>query len=188
MTPGDQDPDLAPALQRGDRVAWDQFYRRLYPRLRSYFIRRLGHDGAEDAVSETMTKAIAAIDRYTPGAVGLEGWLFGIARHVNADHHRRSARVARQQQVAHLVDGCGLESRMPVDHDLDLSDEHAHVRSQFGRLEPAEQEVLELRVVAGLSANEVAAVLDKDPGAVRTFQSRALAHLRRLVEADRVDA
>jgi RNA polymerase sigma-70 factor (ECF subfamily) len=49
-------------------------------------------------------------------------------------------------------------------------------------LTPAEQEVLELRVIAGLSAEQVGEVLGRNSGAVRTAQSRALAHLRELME------
>ena len=48
--------------------------------------------------------------------------------------------------------------------------------------------MLELRVIAGLSADQVAAVLGKRAGTVRTAQSRALAHLRELVEVATVAA
>ena len=188
MAPRDLNPAIIAAARRGDRAAWEQLYRRLYPRLRAFFTRRVGRETAEDAVNETMAKAIAGIRNYEPGEAGFDGWVFGIARHVHADHHRRSARDLRQQHVAHRVDGSGPESSLPVDHDLDLRDDHARLRSFFEQLDPAEQEVLELRVVAGLSSGQVAALLDKSPGAVRTAQSRALAHLRRLMEADRVDA
>ena len=139
-------------------------------------------------MNETMAKAIAGIENYEPHRSGFDGWVFGIARHVNADHHRRTARDLRQQEVAHRVDGHGPESEVPVDQDLDLRDDHAQLRSLFEKLDPAEQEVLELRVIAGLTSEEVAVLLDKSPGAVRTAQSRALTHLRRLLEADRVGA
>ena len=41
----------------------------------------------------------------------------------------------------------------------------------FATLDPDDQEVLELRVVAGLSSEEVAAALGKRPGAIRIAQS-----------------
>jgi RNA polymerase sigma-70 factor (ECF subfamily) len=46
----------------------------------------------------------------------------------------------------------------------------------------ADRELLELRVMAGLSSEQTAAVLGRTPGAVRTAQSRALARLRQLLE------
>ena len=179
---------LADAAQSGDREAWERLYRRLYPRLRSYLRRRIGNEGVEDAVNETMAKAIAGIGSYSSGPSGLDAWVFGIARHVSADHHRRATRDLRQPALAHLVDGHASRGGLPVDHDLDLADDHAHLRTMFSRLDADEQEILDLRVVAGLSADEVAGLLGRQAGAVRTAQSRALAHLRRLMETERVDA
>jgi RNA polymerase sigma-70 factor (ECF subfamily) len=59
-----------------------------------------------------------------------------------------------------------------------LADEHAAVRRALERLPADDREMLELRVVAGLSSDEVAYVLGMRPGAVRTAQSRALTRLR----------
>jgi RNA polymerase sigma-70 factor (ECF subfamily) len=76
-------------------------------------------------------------------------------------------------------------------HDADLpsaaellveEEERAVVRAAFDRLEADERELLELRVVAGLSSAEVAVILDKQPSAVRMAQKRALARLRTFVE------
>ena len=186
MGASDDDPGIIDAARQGDRVAWEQLYRGIYPRLRSFFVRRLGYEHAEDAVNETMARAIAAIGRYTPGASGFDGWVFGIARHVSADHYRRAARERRQPAVAHLVDGQGPQGPSMVDERLESEEEHERLRAMFARLGPSEQEILELRVIAGLSADEVASVLHRTPGAVRTSQSRALAHLRRLMESAHV--
>jgi len=65
----------------------------------------------------------------------------------------------------------------PLDRLLHAEEADA-VRSAFGRLDPAEQELLELRVMGRLSSDEVAAVLGKKPGTVRMAQARALARLR----------
>jgi RNA polymerase sigma-70 factor, ECF subfamily len=186
---GDEgDADVVDAARHGDRAAWEQLYRRLYPRLRSYLARHVGYEGVEDAVNETMAKAIAGIESYRSGPSGFDGWVFGIARHVRADHFRRYARDRREHTYAHHIGGHGPDGDLPVDHDLDLADDHARIRSMFSKLQPAEREILELRVIAGLSADQVAALLRRQPGAVRTSQSRALSHLRRLMEGERVDA
>jgi RNA polymerase sigma-70 factor (ECF subfamily) len=63
-----------------------------------------------------------------------------------------------------------------------LEDEHAEVRKAFELLSPPERQVLELRVIAGLSVEDTARVLGKASGAVRTAQSRALASMRVLME------
>jgi RNA polymerase sigma-70 factor (ECF subfamily) len=82
------------------------------------------------------------------------------------------------------ANGSAEVAGVPPDERLVLADEHDQVRRLFGLLNQAERELLELRVIAGLSADDAAAALGKRPGAVRTAQSRALARLRSLLETD----
>jgi RNA polymerase sigma-70 factor (ECF subfamily) len=176
------DEFLVLAARRGDADAWERIYRRLYPRLAAYLGRRVGFEHAEDAVSETMARAVAGLDRMTLGPAGFDGWVFGIARRVAADHHRRAGRHRRQDLAASFADGPPQEADASLDR-LVVADEHAEIRRAFAQLSPGERELLELRVVAGLSADDAAAVLGKQAGAIRTAQSRALARLRQLLDA-----
>ena len=146
---------------------------RVYPRLLAYARRRVGPDAAEDVVGETMTKAVAAIDRFRWQPTGFDAWLFGIAHHVCSDHHRHRSRARRTHLPVPTVELVAPGDRVERDED------HAQVQQSFVRLSAADQRVLELRVIAGLST---AAVLGRRAGAVRTAQSRALARLRRLLE------
>jgi RNA polymerase sigma-70 factor (ECF subfamily) len=152
-------------------------YRRAYPRLVAFAHRRLGSaDLARDAVSETMVRAVAAIDSYSRDDDGFTPWLFGICRHVVADIHRFRHREA-PERLGRIDD----DAPGPLDALLE-SEERAQVRAAFERLEARERELLELRVIAGLSAAEVGVVLGRRPGAVRMAQMRALDRLRALVE------
>ena len=56
------------------------------------------------------------------------------------------------------------------------------VRTAFAALSEDDQEILWLRLVAGLSAAEVAEVVGRREGAVRQAQSRALDRLRGRLE------
>jgi RNA polymerase sigma-70 factor, ECF subfamily len=174
---------LVSAASAGDDAAWEALYRSIYPRLRAYFVRRVGTEHADDGVSETMTRAVASIEKFQWTEAGFDGWVFGIARHVSVDHHRRLDRGKRYRHVGRLFSGGKSDGNEPVDHDLIVDNDQALIRQLFARLSPAEQEVLELRVIAGLSAEQVGDVLGRTPGAVRTAQSRALTHLRELMEA-----
>ena len=168
---------LVEAARRGDADAWETLYRRIYPRLRSYVAGRAGPGDVEDLVSETMTRAVAAIDRFRWEPAGFDGWIFGIARHVTADHNRRSARRLAQP-VASLdrsADGDDHGAR------LERDEEHARLRDALARLSADDRELLELRAVGQLSIDDVARILGKRPGAVRTASSRAVARLRAIV-------
>jgi RNA polymerase sigma factor (sigma-70 family) len=128
-----------------------------------------------------MMRAVRGIDSYQPGPAGFDGWVFGIARRVCADYHRHRARLRRQDGVAAAMAEVVEDGRAPGDPAA-AADEHAELRRAFELLLPGNQQVLELRVIAGLSVEQAAWVLEKAPGAVRTAQSRALGRLRQLIK------
>lgn len=169
---------LVDGARAGDMGAWLALYRGVHGRLWGYLARRVGRDHADDAVSETICRAVAGIGRFELGPAGFDGWVFGIARRVAADHHRKAAKT--RQPVPALPSGLFGSPDEPIL----IEEEHARVRRAFERLSAPEQELLELRVVAGLRSEQVAAVLHKSAGAIRTAQSRALARLRQLMEED----
>ncbi len=186
--------DLLPAMPgvlRRDPDAWEALYRSMYTRLYSYARRRSSDDhAANDAVSETMARALDRIDGFRPYGAGLAGWLYGILRNVLRESYRAGARTT----VPGLDDDDHAHDDELVGRELDplayvLADERAKdVRTAFRRLSSADRELLEMRVVGGLNADDVALALGKRAGAVRMAQSRALARLRdELEEVSGVD-
>ena len=172
-----QADDVVSLVERArgsDPDAWEALYRRVFPGLLAYANRRLDVDRARDAVAETMARAVAGIDRFAWQGAGFDAWMYGILRHVVIDAHR--ARTRHRGEPLDHGDGAG-----PLEYVLD-EEEASALRSAFDALDPADREVLELRVVAGLSADEVGAVLAKRPGAIRMAQSRALERLRHELE------
>ena len=162
-----------------DPAAWETIFRRSHGRLFAFARRRTSSiDTAEDAVSETMVRALEKIDRYTWDGAGFDAWLFGILRNVVLEGYRTERRSRRDSSVAsdHTVRADG-----PLEHAV-AREETEHVRSAFARLTLDEQEVLELRVVAGLSSDGAAQVLGKKPGAIRMAQARAVGRLRVMME------
>ena len=168
---------LVAKAQDGDVDAWEALYRRAYPRLLAYARRRLEGEAAKEAVSETMARAVAGMATFRPTGPGFEGWLFGICRHVVLDAQRAAGRRGYAVPVTEQA------SNEPAPGDgLLLGEEYAAVRAAFSRLNEKDRELLELRVVAGLTAEETATVLGRRAGAVRTAQTRALKRLRHHLE------
>jgi RNA polymerase sigma-70 factor (ECF subfamily) len=164
---------LAERAAAGDHDAWEQIFRSAYPRLWAYASHHVGRNTADDVVSETMTRAVNGISAFRWNASGIDPWLFGIARRVVADHHRRAGRLRRWSRAV-----AAPAVALPADV-AELADEHASVRAAFNRLSADDREILELRIIAGLSPEQTATLLGKRPGAIRTAQSRALARLRK---------
>jgi RNA polymerase sigma-70 factor (ECF subfamily) len=133
-------------------------------------------DEARDAVSETMARAVKGIGGFDRRDEAFTPWLVGICRNVVADVLRARYRRPTEPLADYACSG-------PAPEDGLLGDEDRRaVRAAFERLDPDERELLALRVVAGMSADEVAKILGKKPGTVRMAQMRALGRLRTFVE------
>ena len=101
----DDERQLVARAVRNDPDAWEVLYRRAYVGLFAYARRRLSSDAAaEDAVSETMIRALDRISTYTWRGAGIDAWLTGILRNVVLESYRRDGRAA---PVAAFVDRDG---------------------------------------------------------------------------------
>ena len=122
-----------------------------------------------------MARAIASIERFDLSGAGFDPWLFGICRNIIGDHFRRTSRDDRRvaTQPSSVPDGTD---------GIERDEEAVAMRTAYERLSDGDRELLDLRVVAGLSADEVAVVLGKLPGTVRMAQSRAVSRLQQHFE------
>jgi RNA polymerase sigma-70 factor (ECF subfamily) len=165
-------------LRARDVGAWETLFDRTYPRMLAYAQRRMDSaDDARDAVSETFTRMVQSLDRLDATNVSPEAWCFGILHHVVVDQQRTAYRRRRPLPVE------PPSAPEPTDGVV-LDIDHEGIRAAFAGLAPRDRDLLELRVVAGLTADEVAEVLSMKPGAVRMAQARALARLRSRFEAE----
>ena len=110
-------------------------------------------------------------------------FVYGICAHKVADAHRAAAR-SRSMPVAEVPDSvsreCGPEQSALASSAAQVMD------GLLQSLPETQQEILRLRVVVGLSAEETAEALAMTAGAVRVAQHRALAKLRHLLANDSV--
>lgn len=151
-------------------------YRETGPLLLAWFGRRHGNQQtAEDLLQETF----AAVMRRPHLALGSDSpraYLFGIARHLSANAHRR-------QRPFEILPGDEASAtaapREPEDPKL------AAMREAIGRLDPSLREVLELRLQAELSYEEIAAALEIPIGTVRSRLHHAVGRLRRILQKEK---
>jgi RNA polymerase sigma factor (sigma-70 family) len=149
-------------------------YRRLRPRLASFFLRRTRDpEAAIDLVAETFARALEHARRFRGGG-DADPWLWGIARNVLAEHLRRHQveqrtlrRLAHEPSVTTTEIAVPVEARGPATDALDaLVDE--------------QRDALRLRVVEELDYAVVARRLRVTEPAARARVSRGL---RKLAES-----
>ncbi len=169
---------LAAAAQRGDRDAFAALYDAYAARLLG-FVRGLGVPDPEDTVGEIFVSVVRDIGAFEGDDEAFGRWLFTIAYRRAVDAHRVQAR-RREDPIdpRALPDERAMVGDF-VDSLIDRVGEGSRARRAIELLTADQRAVVLLRIVADLSVAETAAVLGKQPGAVKTLQRRALAALRR---------
>ena len=166
------------AAARLDRRAFAPLYERYRDDVLRYCFYCLGDwDEAADAAQQVFANAMAGLPRFIDRGDSFRPWLFRIAHNeVCTRQTRRSHRPQQQiEDAAELVDPAPSPEELAI-----AADDHQRLRLLLGRLPPDRRRVCELRF-AGLTDKEIAPILGKSEGAVRTAQSRAIAQLRDLL-------
>lgn len=159
---------------RREVAAFEQLYELFIDRIYRYLLYRVG-DGhlAEDLTSAVFLKAWQSIDQYQERGVPFGAWLYKIARNLAIDHFRDDkGDVSLDGQEMVLPVGARVEDW------AERRFTQKQVRQSLGRLKKDQRQVIVLHFFDGLSYSEIAEVMGKQEGAIRTIQYRALKSLR----------
>jgi RNA polymerase sigma-70 factor (ECF subfamily) len=169
---------LVARAQRGDRAALEDLYLLHFDRVYSYLHMSVGnrHD-AEDLTTQTFMKMLEAIRRFEWRSVPFSAWLLRIAHNLAMDHFRANRRWQPEEDLPESADGeeCSAEEQALA------SLGETRLLTLIERLSPEQRQVLTLKFVYRFTNGEVAAILGKTEGAVKSLQHRALASLERHV-------
>ena len=181
-TPGVPD-ELVMAAMTGDRDAVARLLEALRPLVARYCRGRMGSVNrsflsADDVAQEVCLAVLGALQNYRVQGRPFMAFVYGIAAHKVIDAHRAVTR-ARTDAVEVVPDRIETDAG-PEQHAMrgELS---VQLRSLLEELPEKQREILVLRIVVGLSAEETAQIVGATPGAVRVAQHRALARLRKSV-------
>lgn len=185
---GDDLDALVGAAVDGDRNAVEGVLRWVRPLVVRYCRARVGRQektfaSADDVAQEVCLAVLTALPSYRDQGRPFLAFVYGIAAHKVADAHRSAARN-RAEPVSEIPDAPtlaeGPEQRA-------MQGELAERMTRLLDILPDKQrEILVLRVVVGLSAEETADAVASTPGAVRVAQHRALGRLRKVLASEEV--
>jgi RNA polymerase sigma-70 factor (ECF subfamily) len=164
------------AARAGAEWAWTAIYRDLSPSLLGY-LRGQSSAEAEDLTGEVFLQVVRDLPRFEGDERAFRAWVFTIAHHRLLDHRRYSSRRPVAPAPKELIESLARPADAEEEqlHKLSV----ARAREVIGKLSPDQRNVLLLRVLGGLTIEEVARVIDKRPGAVKALQRRGLATLKR---------
>jgi RNA polymerase sigma-70 factor (ECF subfamily) len=152
-----------------------ELFAELHPRLLRFLTARSGRAG-DDLAGDVWMAVAKTIDRFDGDWDDFRKWFFTIARHRVADHHRNDSRRRAILEAA-VFDERSTADRGSDEPALDqLSGEQA-AKLIASVLSAEQAEVVLLRVMGDLDADQVAAIMQRSPGWVRVTQHRALHRL-----------
>lgn len=175
MSLGESFESTLVAAQAGAEWAFSRLYREFNPRLLRYFASRVPGE-AEDLAVETWLGAARRIGDFRGNQQQFRAWIFTIAHGRLVQHWRD---VQRTPHVTSDLSGLA-EPGSPDDVEAGVLDRMSGVEASgeiVRSLSFDQAEVILLRVLGGLSVDEVAEILGKRAGTVRVLQHKALRKL-----------
>ena len=176
MTQSQTDEALALQAAAGEREAFLQLYDKyVTPIYRFVYFRAPSKEAAEDIVSDVFLKTWKHRARFSLQSGGTyKAWLYTIARRQVIDT------VRKEKPDVQLDEAFGIGA------DDNHADPHvqAEVAKAFSTLTDMQQDVLRLRFWHGLTYEEIADVLGKNPDSCRKHGSRGMRALRKTLPAE----
>ena len=170
------------AARAGAEWAWTAIYDELAPAVLGYLRARRAAE-PEDLTGEVFLQAVRDLPRFQGSGSDLRAWIFTIAHHRFLDERRR----AKRRPVEPVPDEVLTERLPSVDAGTETEAlarvAESHVAGVIEGLAPAQKDVLLLRILGGLTIDEIARAVGKRPGAVKALQRRGLAAIRRELES-----
>jgi RNA polymerase sigma-70 factor (ECF subfamily) len=171
------EPSLIERAKRYDQKAISELYKRHVQSIYRYIYYRVGDvNVAEDLTADVFLRALEGLEGFTYRGIPFSAWLHRIAQARVTDYFRQQARRELLPLDERLVaTEKGLQAMLEARLD------HEELQSAIAQLTTDQQQVIILKFVEGLSNAEVARILSKSEGAVKSLQHRALNSLQRIM-------
>jgi RNA polymerase sigma-70 factor, ECF subfamily len=166
-------------------VVFDKYYAPIF----GYIFRRVAdYDIARDIASESFLKAFLKIGSYKWRGVPVSSWLYRIASNEcllyfrKKKYHPGSLDKMISSKFWDAVDpATTLEEKLSVEKEFQQHKDFIAVQKKIMQLPVPYQEVLSLRYFEEMSIKEIAMILDKKEGTIKSLLSRGIEKLRNML-------
>ena len=179
--PANDEAQIIRRAQSGQREAFGILHDRNRQAIFNYIYYRVGDQGtAEDLTAEVFLRMVEKLDRYRDRGKPFIAWLYTIARNLLTDHYRRNGNGG---EILPLNDRFETGDASPLaDAENQLAAEC--LQQALRSLTEEQRQVIVGKFIEDRSNAEMARILSKSEGAVKSLQHRALAALRRAIEKE----
>jgi RNA polymerase sigma-70 factor, ECF subfamily len=165
----ESDSTLVAEARRGDRTAFGRLYERFAPMVHGILLARVPRCEAEDLLQDVFVSALRRLDTLRDNAA-FGGWLAAIARNRARDHYRSSVDSAELSEDIAAPSANGNRALA--------------VLAAIRRLPEAYRETLILRLVEGMTGDEIASRTGLTPASVRVNLHRGMKQLREFLSKE----
>jgi RNA polymerase sigma-70 factor (ECF subfamily) len=152
-------------------VEFRPVYDELLPKLYRFFCYRVGDRKlAEDLTAMTLEKAWRGRANFNPGLGEFTNWVMGIARKVNADHHRTNH--------PRLAPDALIQAPVSIEEIAERDAEFARLAALLAQVSRRERDLLALKYGADMSNRAIAELTGLTESNVGTILHRAVTKLR----------
>ena len=164
-----------------------EIYEAFYKNIFGYVFRRTtDYDAAKDIAAETFLKAYTGIGKFQWRNISILYWLYRIAtnemnRYFNSRKYvpESLSRIQEEYDVD-ITDYSNAETeRIQMEEELERHQEFVKINDLLKTLDLKYQEVIALRFYEQKSLKEIAIILFKNEGTVKSLLSRGIEKLRR---------
>lgn len=172
--PVSKEQELLRLASQLDVEALAEIYDRFSPALYSYALRLLNDPAlAEDCVAETFARLLKSLQKGQGPRDHLRAYLYRITHNWVIDFYRD------RQETSELSET--LRSEEVPEEEAAKRMRQKQIREALHHLTPNQQKVIALKYLEDWSNEEIAQVLNKTVGAVKSIQHHALVSLQKLL-------
>ena len=174
---------------RKDSQAFGELYEHHYSPIFAYILRRTASiEISQDICSEVFFKAFRNLGQFRWRDVPFSSWLYRIANNEIANHYRNNRQqhssFEKVANSASFIDTTPESELIEAETELKQHEDFLKLHANISKLSMKYQEVITLRYFKGKQLKEIAEILRKREGTVKSLLHRGLEKLRELMEQD----
>ena len=178
----DQEKDLVNRAKHSAE-AFGELYDHYFNQIFGYTLRRSADiETAKDVTSGVFYKALRNIDKFDWRGISFSHWLFRIANRELINHFNAKKHETSYESVREVSEPMSPQTLNALESELKKYDDYLDLHGYISKLPVKYQEVIVFRYFEDMSVSEIAMILQKPEGTVKSLIHRGINRLRKMME------
>ena len=187
MNPNDEKELIRRAQKEPEAFA--EFYDKYYPQIFGYILKRVANlEIAQDITSETFFKVLKKLWKFRWKNISISSWLYRIANNEIANYFRKNKKysISLDKLKENGFEPISLHNPesefLKAQEELKKHQDFLKIQEKISQLPIKYQEVITLRFFEKKKIKEIAEILGKKEGTIKSLLHRGLEKLKNLIE------